>query len=68
MRKFYSYGPVNCERHFCVKRHELVNACLDNLIGDNEQGGHYFTIWAPRQTSKTWLMEEVRRVGLTTNE
>jgi len=24
-----------------------------------EEGGHYITIWAPRQTGKTWIMQEV---------
>jgi hypothetical protein len=41
----------------------LVNQCLNSLIGsdsDNE-GGHYFTIWAPRQTGKTWLTQEVKK-------
>jgi hypothetical protein len=23
------------------------------------QGGHYITVWAPRQTGKTWIMQEV---------
>ena len=39
----------------------LVNQCLNSLIGsdsDNESG-HYFTIWAPRQTGKTWLTRQV---------
>ncbi len=61
MREFYSYGPVNCRRHFCVPRRELVESCLDYIVGDVQDGGHYFTIWSPRQTGKTWLMHEVRR-------
>ena len=54
MRRFHSYGPVNACNH-------LVNQCLNSLIGsdsDNESG-HYFTIWAPRQTGKTWLTRQV---------
>jgi len=32
----------------------------NQLIGANpSKGGHYFTVWAPRQTGKTWLMQEV---------
>jgi hypothetical protein len=61
MREFYSYGPVNCRRHFCVPRCELVESCLKHIVGDPEDGGHYFTIWSPRQSGKTWLMHQVRR-------
>ena len=67
MRRFHSYGPVIEQAHYCVPRTELVNRCVDQLIGsDMEEHGHYFTIWAPRQTGKTWLMEQtvemIRRV------
>jgi len=61
MRRFHSYGPVNARNHFSVPRTDLVNQCLNSLIGsdsDNESG-HYFTIWAPRQTGKTWLTRQV---------
>ena len=58
MRRFSSYGPPNRRAHFCVERRELVDACVEQLVGrPEEEGGHYFTIWAPRQTGKTWLME-----------
>ncbi|MBF0102522.1 MAG: AAA-like domain-containing protein [Desulfobacterales bacterium] len=60
MRQFHSYGPVNEKQHFVVKRDELIEHCLNNLVGDPEQGGHFFTIWAPRQTGKTWLMRQVK--------
>lgn len=59
MRRFHSYGPVDCRYHFCVERRELVESCLNQLVGVPEEGGHYFTIWAPRQTGKTWLMRQV---------
>ncbi len=59
MRQFFSYGPVNCKYHFCVERRELVDRCIEQLIGIPEVGGHYFTIWASRQTGKTWLMRQV---------
>lgn len=59
MRRFHSYGPVDCEEHFCVPRPELRRQCLEQLVGHPEKGGHFFTIWAPRQTGKTWLMERV---------
>ncbi|HEC84934.1 MAG: hypothetical protein DRR08_09295 [Candidatus Parabeggiatoa sp. nov. 2] len=60
MRHFHSYGPVDCEEHFCVKRQELITQGVEQLIGQPEKGGHYFTIWAPRQTGKTWLMRQIR--------
>lgn len=53
MRRFYSYGPVDCEEHFCVLRQALVDRCLALLVHNPEKGGSYFTIWAPRQTGKT---------------
>ena len=59
MRRFFSYGPVDCEIHFCVPRKELIEECMNQLIG--EKFGHYFTVWAPRQTGKTWLMREVKK-------
>ncbi|MBF0120183.1 MAG: AAA-like domain-containing protein [Desulfobacterales bacterium] len=59
MRKFYSYGPINSNHHFFVDRKEIVQKCTEQLIGYSSEGGHYFTIWAPRQTGKTWLMREI---------
>ncbi|MFP4419217.1 MAG: AAA-like domain-containing protein [Desulfococcaceae bacterium] len=61
MRRFNSYGPVDCEENFCVERVALVNRTKEQLIGNPEKGGHYFTVWAPRQTGKTWLMRQVKR-------
>lgn len=61
MRRFHSYGPVNARLHFCVPRTELIETCLNSLIGHPEEGGHYFTIWGPRQTGKTWLMRQVKQ-------
>lgn len=56
MRRFHSYGPVDAEEHFCVERRALVEQCVEGLVGNPEKGGRFFTIWAPRQTGKTWLM------------
>jgi len=39
----------------------LVEQCVAQLIDNPEKGGHYFTIWAPRQTGKTWLMRQVKQ-------
>lgn len=61
MRRFHSYGPVDCEEHFCVPRRALVEKCLAQLIDNPDKGGHYFTIWAPRQSGKTWLMRQVKQ-------
>ncbi|MEA3416510.1 MAG: ATP-binding protein, partial [Thermodesulfobacteriota bacterium] len=61
MRQFHSYGPVNCKYHFCVQRKALVERCTSFLVGEGDEGGHYFTIWAPRQTGKTWLMRQVKK-------
>ncbi len=61
MRKFFSYGPVNCKIHFCVPRTEFIENAIIQLVGENEENfGHYFTVWAPRQTGKTWLMRRVK--------
>ncbi|EDN70262.1 conserved hypothetical protein [Beggiatoa sp. PS] len=62
MRYFSSYGPVNCEAHFCVQRQALIASGIRQLIGSpEEKSGHYFTIWAPRQTGKTWLMRRIEQ-------
>jgi len=61
MRRFHSYGPVDCRYHFCVPRHALVEQCLNQLVGIPEEGGHYFTIWAPRQAGKTWIMRQMKK-------
>jgi len=56
-RKFSSYGPVNAKYEYCAPREELIQTAVNQLVGENsEQGGHYFTVWAPRQTGKTWVM------------
>lgn len=60
MRRFHSYGPVDSEIHFAVPRTELVQDCLNHIVGETGKGGHYFTIWSPRQTGKTWLMRQVK--------
>jgi len=60
MRKFSSYGPVDKDSNFYVPRNELIEKVYGQLVGDNpEKGGHYITVWAPRQTGKTWVMNEV---------
>ena len=59
MRKFSSYGPVDTDYHYYVPRSELIERTCLQLLGENPQrGGHYITIWAPRQTGKTWLLQQ----------
>jgi hypothetical protein len=57
VRHFSSYGPVDPATDYCVARSELVEQCVAQLVGDPDKGGHYFTLWGPRQTGKTWLMQ-----------
>ena len=61
MRAFSSYGPVDADIEFCVERRDLVDVCTRQLVGQGEKSGHYFTIWAPRQTGKTWLMRQAKQ-------
>ncbi|MEM7534883.1 MAG: AAA-like domain-containing protein [Chloroflexota bacterium] len=60
MRKFYSYGPVDTDLHFYSPRTALIDDATARLVGDDpNKGGHYITVWAPRQTGKTWTMQQV---------
>jgi len=58
MRRFHSYGPVDCRHHFCVARTDMIEQCAAQLAGIPDEGGHFFTIWSPRQCGKTWLMRQ----------
>ena len=60
MREFSSYGAPETDLYYYVPRRALVNETLLKLVGKNPQkGGHYMTIWAPRQCGKTWVLMEV---------
>lgn len=60
MRKFSSYGPIDRALHYYVPRQELIDGAFQQLLGDApNKGGHYITVWASRQTGKTWIMREV---------
>ena len=60
MRKFFSYGPIDIDLHYYAPRNTLFDKAYTQLIGENpEKGGHYVTAWAPRQTGKTWLMQQI---------
>ncbi len=59
MRKFSSYGPVDRDIHYHAPRKELIESAYAQLVGENPQkGGHYITVWAPRQAGKTWIMQQ----------
>jgi hypothetical protein len=60
MRRFSSYGPVNTKLHYYVPRQVLIDQAYSQLVGEEpEEGGHYITVWAPRQRGKSWVMREV---------
>ena len=60
MRRFSSYGPVDTDLHYYAPRTELVDRACASLLGeDPSKGGHYITVWAPRQRGKTWVMQQV---------
>ena len=60
MRTFSSYGPIKVNQHIYAPRTELIDFACQQLVGETgEEDGHYITVWAPRQTGKTWLMQQV---------
>ena len=62
MRRFNSYGPIDTNVHYYAPRKELIAGVFTKLMGEHlSEGGHYITVtvWAPRQTGKTWVMQEV---------
>ncbi|MDM8521673.1 ATP-binding protein [Anaerolineales bacterium HSG6] len=60
MRTFTSYEEVNTNVNYYVPREELIEQGCNQLLGDEPSyGGHYMTVWAPRQTGKSWVMRQV---------
>lgn len=60
MRKFSSYGPVDTRLHYYAPRQALIERAYTQLVGEDPlAGGHYVTVWGPRQTGKTWIMQQV---------
>jgi hypothetical protein len=60
MRTFSSYGPLDKDEHYYAPRKELTERAYTLLTGENPaKGGHYITVWAPRQTGKSWLMQQI---------
>lgn len=58
-RLFFSYGQLDNNEHFYAKREKLIDKAYNQLVGNPEKGGHYITVWGPRQVGKSWLMREV---------
>jgi len=59
MRKFSSYGPVDVNVHYYVPRTALIDLVCAQLLGeDPQQNGYYLTIWAPRQSGKSWVTNQ----------
>ncbi len=60
MRKFSSYGQIDTDLHYYAPRTELIEHAYTQLMGENpEKDGHYITVWAPRQTGKSWIMQQI---------
>jgi hypothetical protein len=60
MRRFSSYGSPIKKSHYYVPRETLIANTITQLKGEEfDDGGHYITVWAPRQTGKSWVMQEV---------
>ena len=59
MRRFSSYGPLNLKLHYYAHRTELIDSAALQLLGENpNEGGHFITVWAPRQTGKSWTLNQ----------
>ncbi len=62
MRKFSSYGQIVTSAHYYAPRRALIEQAYTRLVGEvPEEGGHYITVWAPRQTGKSTVMLEVTK-------
>ena len=59
MRKFSSYGPIDTVLNYYVPRQNLIDDAVNHLVGeDPARGGHYITVWAPRQRGKSWILHK----------
>ena len=62
MRKFSSYGQIDTDQHYYAPRTALIEHAYTQLIGENPlKGGHYITVWAPRQVGKSTVVLEVSK-------
>ena len=51
---------IDTEENYYAPRKELIEKTYTQLTGyDPHKGGHYFTVWAPRQTGKTGIMQQM---------
>ncbi len=64
MRTFSSYGQIHTDLNYYAPRTALLDRAYTQLLGEYpEEGGHYITVWAPRQTGKsTVMLEAVKRL------
>lgn len=59
MRRFSSYGPIDTDLHYHVPRQALIDTAIAHLVGeDPDKGGHFITVWAPRQRGKSWILNQ----------
>ena len=59
MRRFSSYGIIDQDLHYYAPRTMLIDRAVMQLLGENpNKGGHYITVWAPRQTGKSTTLKE----------
>ena len=59
-RRFVSYGPVDNNLHYYAPRKRLIHEAYLHLLGESpDASGHYVTVWAPRQTGKSWIMQQI---------
>lgn len=60
MKKFCSYGPLDTTLHYHADRTGIIEKICVQLLGESpEKSGQYITVWGPRQTGKTWIMQQV---------
>ncbi len=49
--------------HYYAPRQALIDSARQHLLGDDPaKGGHYITVWAPRQSGKSWIIIEAYRM------
>ncbi len=59
MRRFNPGAPLNTDVHYYTPREELIVNICHRLTGqDPENKGTFFTMLAPAQSGKSWLLEQ----------
>lgn len=59
VRRFSSYGPVDPDIHFCISRERQITQICYQLVGEPKKSGHFFTVFAPRQSGKSTVLNRV---------